>query len=1123
MLLGLCLSLGLGLGLGFVTTSQAGQSIALAWNPNTETNLAGYKLYYGTAAGVYSGQVSVQQPGTDAIVTNLTAGATYFFAVSAYSTEGLESELSTEISYVVPGPGSTNVPPTALPLSVTTAEEQSVSFTLRAADANGDPLTFVIVAPPINGLISGSSPNLTYRPNANFYGTDTLVFRVNDGRANSGLAIVTITVNPVNDTPTLAPPGNLSLPVNPGAQTVSLSGIGSGATNESQSLVVTASSSNTGLIPHPQVSYVSPSSTGSLSFTPVPNATGSATVTVTVNDGQSVNNVLSRTFVVTVGAPGNQPPTINPLADVVCNEDAQQQLVNFGGITAGGLGESQTLSVTAVSSNPGLIPHPTVRYDSPISAGYLTFTPVPGGFGTAEITVTVNDGQSTNNLTSRQFQVTVNPVNDPPTLSRINDVELYEDDGGTTVEISGIGSGATNEQQNLTVTAVSSNPSIIPDPVVRYDSPSSTGSLRITSVTNGVGSATITVTVNDGGGSRNTVVQTFYVAVRGVNDPPVMSRVPDQTIDANGSSGVLQFTVEDPDTALNSISLRAISSNPSLIPPTGLVVGGSGGNRTLSITPALSVSGIVQVSLAATDGYATNTQVIRVNVGYVNQAPTISAISNQTVDVSTVLANVPFQISDAETDAASLTLSATSANAALIPSTNVVFGGSGTNRTLSLTPLVGRTGTTMVSVAVSDGARRAQRAFQVIVRPVQARLTVNRSGRGTVTPDLNGQNLVVGASYTLTAVPDAAQLFTGWYGGVRSTNRTLTFVMSSNLVIESRFEADSYQVAKGSYNGLLAEEDQVRHETSGFFSVISTSRGSYSGKVQVGAGKYSISGLMGRDGRATNRVLRTGLSPLTVEVSLELGELVGRVRGRVTDGVWTALIEGDRQHYQSKTNPAPFAGAYTLTLPADTEAPSGPLGSGHGTVRVDGNGVASFLGVLADGSKSVQKVPLSRNGQWPFYLPLYRNAGAALGWLRLDNDVRVVDGQVSWIKPSVPSKYYAAGFTNESAVVGAGYVPPTPEELKSGARLIEVACLGGNLAGAVTNELMVLPNGKPLAAGGPVKFGFSPLTGLFKGTVQDPASGKFRTFSGVLLQKWGSGAGAVFGLDEVGLVEVAQP
>ncbi len=1118
-MLGLCL----GFGLGLATTSQAGQSIALAWNPNTETNLAGYKLYYGTAAGVYSGQVSVQQPGTDAIVTNLVAGATYYFAVSAYSTEGLESELSSEISYMVPGPGSTNVPPTALPLSVTTAEEQSVSFALRAADANGDPLTYVIVAPPSKGLISGSSPNLTYRPNANFFGTDTLVFRVNDGRVNSGLAIVTFTVNPVNDAPTLAPPGNLSLPVNPGAQIVSLSGIGSGATNEGQTLVVTASSSNTGLIPHPQVSYTSPNPTGSLTFTPVANATGSATVTVTVNDGQSVNNVISRTFVVTVGAPGNQPPTINPLADVVCSEDAQQQLVNFGGVTAGGLGESQTLSVTTLSSNPGLIPHPTVRYDSPISAGYLTFTPVPGGFGTAEITVTVNDGQATNNLTSRQFQVTVNLVNDPPTLSRINDVELYEDDGGTTVEISGIGSGATNEQQNLTVTAVSSNPSIIPDPVVRYDSPSSTGSLRITSVTNGVGSATITVTVNDGGSSRNTVVQSFYVAVRGVNDPPVMSRIPDQVINANGSSGVLQFTVEDPDTTLSSVSIRATSSNPALIPPSGLVVGGSGGNRTLSITPALSVSGSVQVFVAATDGYATNTQVIRVSVGYVNQAPVISAISNQTIDVSTRLANVPFQISDPETDAAALTLSATSANAALVPSTNVVFGGSGSNRTLALTPLAGRTGTTTVSVAVSDGARRTQRSFQIVVRPVQSRLTLTRSGRGTVTPDLNGQSLVVGGSYTVTAVPEAAQLFTGWNGGVRSTNRTVTFVMTSNLVIEARFEADSYLVAQGSYNGLLAEEDQVRHDTSGFFSVISTSRGSYSGKVQVGSGKYSISGLMGRDGRATNRVIRAGLDPLTVEVALELGELAGRVRGRVTDGGWTAYLAGDRQHYQAKTNPAPFAGAYTLTLPADAESPTGPLGSGYGTVRIDGNGVASFLGMLADGSKSVQKVPLSRAGQWPFYLPLYRGGGAALGWLRLDHAVHEVDGLVSWIKPTLPSKYYAGGFTNESAAVGAGYVQPTPEELKSGARRIDVACLGGNLAGAVTNELMVLPNGRPLSSAGPVKFGFSPLTGLFKGTVQDPASGKVRTFSGVLLQKWGSGAGAVFGLDEVGLVEVAQP
>ena len=157
---------------------------------------------------------------------------------------------------------------------------------------------------------------------------------------------------------------------NAGLQTVNLAGITSGATNETQTLTVTATSSNPGLIPTPAVSYTSPNATGSITFTPVAYAIGSATITVTVNDGGASNNIVSRTFTVTVN-PVNQPPTLNTLADVNLNENAGQQTVNLAGITSGATNEVQTLAVTATSSNPGLIPNPTVTYTSPNTTGSL--------------------------------------------------------------------------------------------------------------------------------------------------------------------------------------------------------------------------------------------------------------------------------------------------------------------------------------------------------------------------------------------------------------------------------------------------------------------------------------------------------------------------------------------------------------------------------------------------------------------------------------------------------------------------------------------------------------------------------------------------------------------------------
>lgn len=72
------------------------------WSPNSETNLAGYKIYYGTASRQYAAPVDV---GTGTIVadkvygavTGLTTGTTYYFAATAYDTDGFESGYSTEV------------------------------------------------------------------------------------------------------------------------------------------------------------------------------------------------------------------------------------------------------------------------------------------------------------------------------------------------------------------------------------------------------------------------------------------------------------------------------------------------------------------------------------------------------------------------------------------------------------------------------------------------------------------------------------------------------------------------------------------------------------------------------------------------------------------------------------------------------------------------------------------------------------------------------------------------------------------------------------------------------------------------------------------------------------------
>ena len=75
--------------------------ITLEWDPNSEPDLAGYKLYYGTASGNYTNAIDVGNQVTYT-VTGLNPGVTYYFAVTAYNTSGFESDYSNEVVYTVP-------------------------------------------------------------------------------------------------------------------------------------------------------------------------------------------------------------------------------------------------------------------------------------------------------------------------------------------------------------------------------------------------------------------------------------------------------------------------------------------------------------------------------------------------------------------------------------------------------------------------------------------------------------------------------------------------------------------------------------------------------------------------------------------------------------------------------------------------------------------------------------------------------------------------------------------------------------------------------------------------------------------------------------------------------------
>src|SRR4030042_4199018 len=74
--------------------------IRIAWDPNSEPDLAGYKVYYGTASGVYNGPGSPMNVGNvnSYRLLDLNPGQIYFIALKAYDTFGNESGYSNEVS-----------------------------------------------------------------------------------------------------------------------------------------------------------------------------------------------------------------------------------------------------------------------------------------------------------------------------------------------------------------------------------------------------------------------------------------------------------------------------------------------------------------------------------------------------------------------------------------------------------------------------------------------------------------------------------------------------------------------------------------------------------------------------------------------------------------------------------------------------------------------------------------------------------------------------------------------------------------------------------------------------------------------------------------------------------------
>jgi len=651
---------------------------------------------------------------------------------------------------------------------------ENLVVTARSSNEGIVPNANVILTP-----LGGSNWMMTLTPLPEQFGPTTITRTVTDEHGAATSSPFTLTVAAVNDVPTLDPITGFPAQLNedPGTQMVNLSGIGSGAFNEIQPLTVTATSSDPAIIPNQQpnlvVGYTNGNSIGVVSFAPLANANGSVTIMVRVNDGGTSNNIVTRNFTVNINAV-NDPPTLNPLSNLNINEDAPPQGVALRGLSGGPADESQAITIIATSDNPALIPDPGVVYSGGIT-GLLTFAPVPNTHGSALITVTLNDNAGSNNIAIQRFTVIVNEVNDPPTLNTNANLFVPENAGVQTVFLTGISSGAPDESQFLTVTASTTNSSLLANVMVNYQSPNSTATLTFTPVNNANGSGSITVTVRDDGASNNVINRTINVTVASVNNPPTLDFIGDRDIpeDAGLQTIILTGITEGaPNETAQNLTVTASSSDTSIIPhPTINYTNGST-TGVLRFTPVANAFGNAVITVMVNDGQSINSNIVRmftVRVMSVNDLPTISAVANRTINEDTTT-NLTFQVGDVETAPGVLSVVGTSSNQLLVPNSAIVINNpGGSSRVATITPAANQTGSATITLTVTDSdGGRTDEIFTLTVGAVNDPPTINPISSFPINEDAGLQTV----------------LLSGLSGGPADELQTLTLsAISSNTAI----------------------------------------------------------------------------------------------------------------------------------------------------------------------------------------------------------------------------------------------------------------------------------------------------------------------------------------------------
>ncbi len=593
----------------------------------------------GRVTGTLDPSASIGGPNSDGI-----------YSISITGDDGNGGMVTTTFTWTI-----LNLPPTSGDDAVTTPEDTPVVVTVLSNDfdPDGDPLTIthingtaISIGNPVttpHGVVSLATDAfgnqvLTYTPDPNFNGVESIIYSTSDGNTGTDTATLTITVTPVNDAPTVDVLANLT---NNDSDAVSVdvsSFFQDIDTPEGDTLEFSAIGLPAGLSINPV--------TGIISGTIDPSASQSGPYTVVLTGTDEGGAKVSQTFTWTVNNP--KPTALNDDNTVSEGTDLTVNAAN-GVLSNDSDPDSDPLTVSAINGNTALVGAPiggssgglfTVNADGSYSFDDNgAFENLQSGESrTTTITYTISDGNG--GVATAELTVTVNGTNDAPVSTPLPPVTTVDN---APLTLNAASSFTDVDEDTLTFSATGLPVGLTINPVTGVIS----GTIDKAASQGGTGGVyTVTILGDDGNGGVTPVVLTITVT----NPAPNAGDDVATTNEDTPVSGSVAGNDSDPDG--DTLTFTKASD-----PTNGTVVVNTDG--TYTYTPNADFHGTDSFTYTVSDGNGgMKTQTVTITIDPVNDAPVSTPLTTQSsLDNSPVALNVSSSFSDIDGD--TLTFSAT--------------------------------------------------------------------------------------------------------------------------------------------------------------------------------------------------------------------------------------------------------------------------------------------------------------------------------------------------------------------------------------------------------------------------------------------------------------------------------